>query len=115
MIVIKSIMTLHQFKILEKYHVRSCKGQPRSTIYTFNEKDFYMTLKKRVQPILKQFGSGPTIQMLLLQDSLIVSFHLLMMGALWYQSVVMVILAGLVLGMNMSSSHNFFHAKDNFR
>ncbi len=64
---------------------------------------------------MKETGTGPTWQMVLLQDLLLLSFHLLFVLAARTGSLVAAIAAGLVLGMNSASSHNFIHQKENFR
>ena len=74
-----------------------------------------MTLKKKAKAILKETGTGPTNQMLLIQDGLAVTFHCLLMLSILNDSIALPIIAGLVLGMNMSCSHNFWHQADNFR
>ena len=68
-----------------------------------------------VLQILKEVGTGPTRQMLLLQDSLLLSFHLLFVLAALTCSLPLALAAGIVLGMNACSAHNFIHQKENFR
>ncbi len=65
--------------------------------------------------ILKEVGTGPTWQMRLMQDGLLLSFHFLFVIAAVQGSLPLLLAAGLVLGMSSASSHNFIHQRDNFR
>jgi len=101
--------------ILKKYYVKSCKDQPRARKYTFQEDGFYKTLKRKVQKILTVTGTGPTNEMLIIQDGLVVAFHVLLALTIYTGWFSLMFVSGLVLGMCTSAAHNFFHQKDNFR
>ena len=86
--------------------------------FTHPIKGFYQTLKKKAENILyskKIGGPGPTLKTFLLQDFLAFSCIFLMIFAGWKNSLNMSIIAGLVLGMNTSCAHNFFHQSNTWR
>lgn len=100
--------------ILKKYFVKPA-NHPRASYFTFKPEGFYMTLKRRAQQVFRQVGTGPSVLSLLIQDGLMISFHLLLGLGIYFSSTPLLIMAGLSLGMVMSSSHNFWHQSDNFR
>ena len=103
-------------EILKKYHVKSCKNIPRRYDFTFDSDGFYQTLKRRVQKVLQVHGTGPTREMLHVQDGLALAFvALLALTALTESFWVVATLTGVVLGMTITTAHNFFHQKDNLR
>ncbi|TRY68651.1 hypothetical protein TCAL_02479 [Tigriopus californicus] len=103
-------------KILTKYHVRSVENSPRKSPFTFKSDGFYQTLKRRVQKILKEVGTGPSHQMLLIQDGLFFSYVTLLLLTAWLGGPwILVVATGLILGMTCSCAHNFFHQRDNYR
>ncbi len=69
-------------------------------------------LRSRAATALKDVGTGPTRKMLLIADSLVLAFHLLLVAAGLAGSKVLALAAGLVLGMHVSTAHNFLHLKD---
>ncbi len=101
-------------QLLEKFHVRKC-DTPRRSPFTFHKDGFYQKLKARAQEALKETGIGPTKKMLIVQDGLVLLFHVTLALAIKSGSPVQVLLAGIYLGMSTTSSHNFFHQKDNWR
>ena len=77
--------------------------------------EFYMTLKQKVAKIIysdEVQGPGPTQKSLLMQDFLAFTFLSLLVASGLKQSWQLACLAGLVLGMNTSCAHNFFHQSD---
>eukprot|EP00090_Calanus_glacialis_P038314 TRINITY_DN66911_c0_g1_i1.p1 TRINITY_DN66911_c0_g1~~TRINITY_DN66911_c0_g1_i1.p1 ORF type:complete len:439 (-),score=74.31 TRINITY_DN66911_c0_g1_i1:18-1256(-) len=98
-------------KLVEKYKVKPAIG-PRNYRYTFKEDGFYKTLKRKVQPILKQSGTGPSFQSKFFQDMLALGFISLFITLCKFPSSSLAILTGLVLGMSTSCAHNFFHQAD---
>ena len=101
-------------KILEKYFVKDCH-MPRKSPLTFHEDGFYKTLQRNVRPVLKQIGTGPSREMILIQDGLVVAFLLMLAVTIKTDSFLAATVTGTILGMTIASSHNFFHQKDNFR
>nr|XP_053632245.1 cytochrome b5-related protein-like isoform X1 [Cherax quadricarinatus] len=99
---------------LPKYYAKDI-STPRNSPYTFHDDGFYKMLKRKVRPILKKVGRGPTWSMVVLQDSLALTFMLLTVAACLTESYTLVILAGIVLGMTGNCAHNFFHQRDNWR
>ncbi|XP_069167234.1 cytochrome b5-related protein isoform X2 [Procambarus clarkii] len=100
--------------ILPKYYVKDI-STPRNSPFTFHEDGFYKTLKRKVQPILKKVGKGPTWTMVLMQDALVLTFILLTVAACLTHSYTLAVFAGIVLGMTGNCAHNFFHQRDNWR
>ena len=79
---------------------------------------FYKTLKQKAEKILYSKtvgGPGPTLRTYFLQDSLAFSFIGLMIIAALKNSWPIAMAAGLVLGMNTSCAHNFFHQSNTWR
>ena len=79
---------------------------------------FYKTLKQKAEKILYSKtvgGPGPTFRTYFLQDSLAFSFIGLMIIAALKNSWPIAMAAGLVLGMNTSCAHNFFHQSNTWR
>ena len=102
-------------KLLAKYFVRSCEEIPRQHPYTFKEDGFYLTLKRRVQPVLKKIGTGPNKAITVMQDGLFAGYLLTLFFTIYSGSFLMAVLTGLILGATCSCSHNFFHQRDNWR
>ncbi len=101
--------------MMEKYKVGTCADIPRRSLFTFERDGFYMTLKRKAAKVIGKVGTGPTWQMTLLQDGLLLAFHVVLVVAAMKASLMLTIVAGLLLGMSSASSHNFIHQKDNFR
>jgi len=102
-------------KALEKYYLRDCPEIPRTADSTFHKNGFYMKLKARVAVTLKDIGTGPTKQMDMLADSLMITFYLLVALTIYTGSFVLSLVSGVILGMVSSCAHNYLHQKDNFR
>ncbi|CAL8094431.1 unnamed protein product [Orchesella dallaii] len=100
--------------MLEKFYVKDASF-PRISPYTFKDNGFYKTLKRRIGPILKEVGTGPTKTILLMQDLLVVTFLALSMIGALYNSQLLSVLAGIVLGFSTIAAHNFFHLRENRR
>ena len=104
-------------KILKKYWVKDT-DMPRTSPFTFAPNGFYRTLKAKAEKVLydpKVGGPGPTFKALILQDFLASTCLVLMFIGAWKNSMFWSALAGLVLGMNTSAAHNFFHQADSWR
>ena len=100
--------------ILKKYFVRKI-DRPRISRYTFKDDGFYRTLKRKAEPILKEVGTGPSLSITLLQDSLLFLFLSTMVLSGLTNSLLITIFSGIFLGMVFSLSHNFFHQKPTWR
>ena len=100
--------------ILNKYFVRKIE-EPRTSRFTFKDDGFYRTLKRKAEPILKSVGTGPSLSITLLQDSLTVLFLSTLILAAMTESFFISISSGIFLGMVLSLSHNFFHQKPSWR
>ncbi|KAK7067347.1 hypothetical protein SK128_010311 [Halocaridina rubra] len=101
-------------KILDKYYVQDI-AIPRNSPYTFHEDGFYKKLKRKALPILQKSGRGPSFEMLLIQDGLIVTFIILFFITAWLQSYILAVLTGIILALECSCAHNFIHQRDSFR
>ncbi|OXA46666.1 Cytochrome b5-related protein [Folsomia candida] len=100
--------------ILAKYYVKEAT-HPRNSPYEFKDDGFYKTLKRRVEPILKKVGTGPTKRLLLTQDLLASLYVFTSCLGAWSGSWLLQILAGIILGMVVVGAHNFLHLKDTWR
>ncbi|KAB7500081.1 Cytochrome b5-related protein [Armadillidium nasatum] len=104
--------TSHE-KILQKYYVKDI-NRLRNSPFTFHEDGFYKTLKRKVTPILKSVGTGPSLSMILIQDSLFAGFLLFSVMAAMKASFLYAVIAGSILSLMANAAHNFFHQKDNW-
>lgn len=101
-------------RMLENYFVKDTTS-PRISPFTLKEDGFYMTLKRRIEPILKEKGTGPTALLLFMQDSLVVTFVVLALVASIWNSLFIALLSGVFLTFQTIGAHNFFHLKENWR
>ncbi|XP_050723879.1 cytochrome b5-related protein-like isoform X1 [Eriocheir sinensis] len=101
-------------KLLQKYYIKDTKT-PRNSPYTFHENGFYKTLKRRVRPILKNLGRGPSWKTVLIQDGLALSYVLLTLASTALSSYTLAAFAGTALAFMVVCAHNFFHQRDNWR
>lgn len=109
---VKNIRLVEQ--TLAKYFVQDAT-HPRISPYTLKQDGFFLTLKRKVEPIMKKHGTGPTLVMLLIQDSLALGFMIAaVLGVLW-KSMMLGVLSGVFLGLSTICAHNFFHLKENWR
>ncbi|CAG7727030.1 unnamed protein product [Allacma fusca] len=104
----------HVEQILAKYYVGMAKS-PRISPYTFKQEGFYKTLKRKIEPILQEVGTGPDVTVRAITDGLVLtSITLAVLGVTW-QSVILLALSGFILTSATIASHNFFHLKHNWR
>lgn len=101
-------------KLLKKFCVKDI-STPRNSPYTFHEDGFYKTFKRKVQPILKEIGTGPSWKSLLIQDGLALVFVGLAIASSVLSSFTLAAFAGATLCLVISCAHNFFHQRDNWR
>nr|AFV15455.1 delta-6 desaturase-like protein [Eriocheir sinensis] len=101
-------------KLLQKYYVKDITT-PRNSPYTFHKNGFYKTFKRRVEPILRKTGKGPSWKSLVIQDGLALSFLLLTFASTVLSSYTLAVLAGMFLSFTISCAHNYFHQRDNWR
>ncbi|OXA47486.1 cytochrome b5-related protein [Folsomia candida] len=101
-------------QILAKYYVKDVNFK-RNSPFTFKEDGFYKTLKRRVEPVLKEIGTGFSPEILRLQDSLALGYVTFALLGVWSGSKLLQILAGILLGMCSIGGHNFLHKADNWR
>ena len=96
---------------MKKHYVCECPAEvERKSAFTFYEDGFYKTLKRKAVPVLREAGGiGPTRKMLHIQDSLVGLYHVLFAATILTQSYLVAAITGVVLGMNTSCAHNFFH------
>ncbi|XP_063870716.1 cytochrome b5-related protein-like [Scylla paramamosain] len=101
-------------KLLKKFYVKDI-STPRNSPYTFHEDGFYKTFKRKVQPILKEIGTGPSWKTLVIQDGLALALVVLTVACSVLSSYTLAAFAGVFLSMVITCAHNFFHQKDNWR
>nr|QKG32711.1 fads2a [Gecarcoidea lalandii] len=100
--------------LLQKYFVKDITT-PRNSPYTFHENGFYKTLKRKVRPILKKTGKGPSWKSVLIQDGLALAFVLLTFASTVSSSYTLAVFAGIALTLMTICAHNYFHQRDNWR
>lgn len=106
--------------ILKKYLVGPAKEPRNSGAFTFKSDGFYMTFRKRAWEILRAAGTGPTLQMLFIHDSMLSLFLLFTLATMnpycsdiaWVAAAAA---AGFMLQCVITSAHNFFHKRANWR
>ncbi|CAG7836518.1 unnamed protein product [Allacma fusca] len=101
-------------KILAKYYVKDAT-EKRNSPYTFKNDGFYKTLKRRVEPVLKEVGTGPSKQVKFFQDFTALAFILTATLGAYLESIPVLIVAGLILDACLTCAHNFFHLRDSWR
>jgi hypothetical protein len=114
-------------QLLQKYFIRKIKEPRNSDAFTFDSNDFYFTFRRRAWDILKIHGTGPTSQMLLIHDSLLLTFLLFLTltmnpslssptfsGSSW-SWLPLSIITGFILQCLGTCCHNFYHQKNNWR
>lgn len=108
-------------KLLPKYKVRSTQEKRNSQGFTFDKKGFYYIFRERAWKILKDRGVGPTVEILLIHDALLLSFMasicLTLNPSLQSMSswILYSIMAGFLLQCLGTCSHNFYHKRWNWR
>ncbi|CAG9773970.1 unnamed protein product [Ceutorhynchus assimilis] len=100
--------------LLPKFFIKKATS-PRSFPFTFHEKDFYKTLKRRIIGKLETLPKHLAIKSHIMTDALFASYVGLFLLAVYFKSFVLGIGAGLCLGLVTVAAHNYFHQKDNFR
>ena len=106
--------------LLKKYKVTSTKEPRNSGAFTFEKDGFYSVFRERAWKSLKKTGSGPTLQMLFIHDSLLAAFLILLTCTMnpfidlrsW---LALSIFAGVFLQCLGTCSHNFYHRRKNWR
>jgi len=96
---------------LSKYLVKQATS-PRNYRHTFAEDGFYGQLKRRAAKVLVQTGTAPDWRSKLTQDILTVCFCLGFGVCCWAPSWPAIGLTGLLLGLQTSCAHNWFHLRD---
>lgn len=107
--------------LLPKYKVGEAKEPRNSGAFTFNKNGFYSTMRERAWNILKTSGTGPSLEMLMIHDGLLLTFLMLFVLAInpnltsTRTILLYCILNGFVLQCLGTCSHNFYHVKLNWR
>ncbi|XP_071551820.1 cytochrome b5-related protein-like [Panulirus ornatus] len=109
-----SHLTTLPHTLLPKYFVRNAHT-PRNSPYTFHQDGFFKTFRRKVGPVLRRVGRGPTWGMVLIQDTLAVVFASSMLAAAVSDFVSLAVVAGIFLSLTGNCSHNFVHQRDSWR
>jgi hypothetical protein len=107
-------------QLLSKYLVCPAGEKRNSGAFTFEKDGFYNIFRSRAWEVLKKSGAGPTSQMLLIHDSLLVVFLALMVAVTDHlldkkHWMAIAVVTGVVLQCLGTVSHNFYHKKTNWR
>lgn len=108
---------------LAKYFVKKAKTQRNSACFTFNEKGFYATLRRRVFNAILSKKLNVKVDYVqsvkCVHDSLLVLFMGLFLRCMTLESgwlcILTIFATGCLLSCVAISAHNFFHQKDNWR
>ncbi|XP_016945709.2 cytochrome b5-related protein [Drosophila suzukii] len=101
-------------EMLSKFEVRQAT-KPRNYKFTLKENGFYMTLKRRVREKLRKIEYFPTKKTEFLHLGILVSVFIFSWVGTLLDSLVFQGLAGLALCWVATSTHNYFHQRDNWR
>jgi hypothetical protein len=108
-------------QLLSKYFKSKINEKRNSDSFTFEPNGFYSTFRQRAWEILKIHGTGPTLQMLLIHDSLLLLFLTLLTLTInpnnlsFFSWFPFSLVSGFVLQCLGTCCHNFYHQKDNWR
>ncbi|XP_017014055.2 cytochrome b5-related protein [Drosophila takahashii] len=100
--------------MLGKFEVRQA-SKPRNYKFTLKENGFYMTLKRRVREKLRKIEYSPTRKTEFLHLAILVSVFIFSWAGTILDSLVLQSVAGLALCWVATSTHNYFHQRDNWR
>ncbi|CAG7732689.1 unnamed protein product [Allacma fusca] len=100
--------------MLNMFYIKDAP-HPRNSPYTFEPNGFYKKLKRRIQPIMEEHGTCPTVAIRVMQDLMVASAVVVSVLALVYNSYWLILTAGLLLGGSTVGAHNFIHIRDNWR
>ncbi|KAH8413433.1 hypothetical protein KR009_011038 [Drosophila setifemur] len=101
-------------EMLSKFEVREA-AKPRNYRFTLKENGFYMTLKRRVREKLRKLEYSPTKKTEFLHLGIVISLFLFSWAGTVLDSLLIRALAGLALCWVATSTHNYFHQRDNWR
>ena len=103
--------------ILKKYLVGPAVNE-RNSPFTFHRDGFYMTLKRRAHHHLRSMPAGAVgvlkQRTVSIQATLMTLLTLAFISTIVFQSAMMAVVTGVVLMMNQSCAHNFYHKRDNW-
>lgn len=105
--------------LLQKYFTKKAIIERNGKALTFEPGGFYDTLRKRAWDVLKVTGTGPTVRMLCIHDTLLVLFLAFLALTVWPAYDGWWLVSGAVCGMFLSflgsCAHNYFHKRNNWR
>ncbi|ALC39399.1 CG17928 [Drosophila busckii] len=104
----------HAERLLSKFEVRTA-AKPRNYKFTLEPNGFYMTLKRRVRSKLQTLNYKPSKKTELLHTGILLSLFSLSWASTVCDSLALRALAGLALCWLATSTHNYFHQRDNWR
>ncbi|XP_034099116.1 cytochrome b5-related protein [Drosophila albomicans] len=104
----------HAARMLSKFEVRPA-SKPRNYKFTLHEDGFYKVLKRRVRQKLHSLNYQPSRKTDLLHTGILFAVFLFSWAAAVLDSLVLSAFAGLSLCWLATSSHNYFHQRDNWR
>ncbi|XP_076671851.1 cytochrome b5-related isoform X2 [Andrena cerasifolii] len=108
-------LTDKALNLLPKYYIKDAVT-PRSVPLTFEPNGFFCTFKKRALEALKDVNfHEPSKKTNLIADFLVTTAILLSLAAVYMQSYLIIIAAGIFLAWTTIIAHNYFHMRDNFR
>ena len=88
----------------------------REIFYEFRFQDgFYRTLQRRARKVLANSPHGPDFYSALTADLLALGTVLTSVAAAGVDSYLLVCVAGILMALNVVTTHNFLHQKDNWR
>lgn len=90
-------------------------SSPRSFPFTFHEKGFYKTLKRRIIKRMENLPKNPADRSKLLIDGIFSGYLASFLLAVYFESFAVGAVSGIFLGLLTVAAHNFFHQKDNLR
>jgi hypothetical protein len=101
-------------QVLKKYFVREA-AEPRNYKFTYNEKGFYRTLKRRVAEKLDGLDRTPLKISNLISDLMLGLVFTSAVLAATLESKSLAFVSGIFVFWQFVIAHNYFHQKDNWR
>ncbi|KAK5641847.1 hypothetical protein RI129_010394 [Pyrocoelia pectoralis] len=99
--------------MIKRFKIREAVGSRRSN-YTFDDKGFYRTVKRRVREVLKTIPKKQSYSSFHMDSLMIITFILICLTN-YISSYSFVILIGIFTGLSLTSVHNYIHTRDNWR
>lgn len=107
-------LTTKAEEILPKFFIGKA-STPRNFPFTFHEKGFYKTLKKKISKKMETLPTNAITRSKILTDVIFIAYVTFYLSAVYFRSFTLGVVSGLCLGLLAVAAHNYFHQRDNYR